>query len=95
MNPIAEALKQLLLFLTERLPEASRPFVEMIANLIGNLNIPVGDDRMGVLAEKVAELIVDMRAVGHIEDADMAMRARLLAENRFVRVWRELGLEGI
>lgn len=95
MNPIAKALQEVIRFLAEYLPESARPFVDLVANLLGGLDIPISDPRMAQVAQLVAELIVDLNTLGAIEDANVAQRARLLAENRFTRAWRELGLEGV
>lgn len=93
MNPIAQALKTVVEFIADQLPEAVRPFLQTVANLLGGLDINIGDPTMGKVAELVAGLLVDFRAISEIQDADVAMRARLLAENRFTRAWRDLGLE--
>lgn len=92
---MGEALKQVVLFMADYLPEATRPFLNMVAGLLGNLNL--GDDRQRLarVGSLVAELLVDLRVVGEIEDSNMATRARLVAENRFTRAWRDLGLGGL
>lgn len=93
MNPIAQALKTVVEFIADQLPEAVRPFLQTVANLLGRLDLSIGDPIMAKVADLIAGLLVDFRAISEIEDADVAMRARLLAENRFTRAWRDLGLE--
>lgn len=95
MNQVARALQQVVLFVMEFLPEQVRPFLQTVADLLGRLSPDVGDERMAKVAQLVAELLVDLRILGDIHDADVAMRLRLIAENRFTRAWRDLGLEGV
>lgn len=92
---MAKALEQVVRFMADFLPEAVRPFLDIVAGLLGRLDLGGDDPRLGRIGSLVAELLVDLRVVGEIEDANVAMRARLLAENRFTRAWRDLGLEGL
>lgn len=93
MNPVAQMIRQMLLLLSTTLPENLRPFLNLVAMLVGNLNIPVSDPRIEKVAELVAQLAVDIQNLGALEDADARMKARLLLENRFHTAWAQLSLE--
>lgn len=92
-SPLMQLLKQLLLLAQGALPEGVRPLLGIVANLIGNVNLPAADPRLEQIAILTKNFIADMQKLQDITDATQLMRARLVLENRFVNAWDALGLD--
>lgn len=90
MNPVLKAIQAALQLAAGFLPERFRAVVLLVSSLLGTLNIPPADPKVGKVAQLVADLIADLQAALELTDSDAQESARLLAENRFLRAWSQL-----
>ena len=82
MNAVLKALLAALQLATNWLPPAFRPVAQLIAGILGTLNLPEGDPKTERAAEIIAGLVLDLDAALQIEDIEAQTAARLLLENR-------------
>lgn len=96
MNAVLRALLAALQLASNWLPPAFRPVAQLIAGILGTLNLPEGDPKTERAAEIIAGLVIDLDAALQIEDIEAQTAARLLLENRAHRALTELvGSSGV
>lgn len=94
MNAVLRALLAALQLATNWLPPAFRPVAQLIAGILGTLNLPPGDPKTDRAAEIIAGLVLDLDAALQIEDVEAQTAARLVLEQRAHRALVELVGEG-
>lgn len=92
-SQLMQLLKQILLLAQGAVPESLRPMVNIVANLIGMVNLPAADPRIEKIAALTRDFIEKLRALEGITDATALMKARLVLELEFTRAWAALGLD--
>lgn len=90
MNAVLKALLAALQLATNWLPPAFRPVAQLIAGILGTMNLPEGDPKTEKAAEIISGLVMDLDAALQIEDIEAQTAARLTLENRAHRALVEL-----
>lgn len=90
MTTVLKALLAALQLATNWLPPAFRPVAQLIAGILGTLNLPPGDPKIERAAQVIAELVTDLDAALQLPDADAQMAARLALERRAHRALSDL-----
>lgn len=90
MNAVLRALLAALQLATNWLPPAFRPVAQLIAGILGTLNLPEGDPRTERAAAVIADLVLDLDAALQLPDAGAQEAARLLLEQRAHRALADL-----
>lgn len=90
MTTVLKALLAALQLATNWLPPAFRPVAQLIAGILGTLNLPPGDPKVERAAQVIAELVTDLDAALQLPDVDAQMAARLALENKAHRALSEL-----
>lgn len=90
MNAVLRALLAALQLASNWLPPAFRPVAQLIAGILGTLNLPEGDPRTERAAAVIADLVLDLDAALQLPDAGAQEAARLLLEQRAHRALADL-----
>ena len=90
MNAVLRALLAALQLATNWLPPAFRPVAQLIAGILGTLNLPEGDPRTERAAAVIADLVLDLDAALQLPDAEAQTAARLVLEQRAHRALADL-----
>ncbi len=90
MNAVLKAIQAAVSLAAGLLPEKFRPVAQLIAGLLGTLNLPAGDPKVERVAAIVAELMTDLEAATKLPDATAQDAARAVLENRAHRALVEI-----
>lgn len=93
MNPLTALIRSLLGLLRETvLPESLRPIALFLEGVVGNLNLPATDERVGIIAVEVASAVDDLLILRNETDEGVLRAGRAAIELRLTRKLDELGL---
>ena len=95
MTAVLKALLAALQLASNWLPPAFRPVAQLIAGILGTLNLPPGDPKLEAAAKVIAELVTDLDAALQLPDVGAQTAARLVLENKAHRALRDLTGGGV
>lgn len=95
MTAVLKALLAALQLASNWLPPAFRPVAQLIAGILGTLNLPPGDPKIEQAAKVIAELVTDLDAALQLPDVDAQTAARLALEHRAHKALSDLTGGGV
>lgn len=90
MNAVLKALLAALQLATNWLPPAFRPVAQLIAGILGTMNLPPGDPKTERAAAIISDLVLDLDAALQLEDVEAQTAARLVLEAKAHRALADL-----